>query len=267
MIEESDKHLPLRDLAQRTGLSEHHFHRVFKKITGLTPKSYATACRNQKLKNELNRAASVTEAIYNAGYASNSRFYDTSSHAIGMTATAYRQGGVNMEIRFAVGECKLGAILVAQSERGICAILLGDDAEELVRDLQNRFPKAALVGGDSAFEHTVAKVVGIIQTPGMNLDMPLDINGTAFQQRVWQVLRKIPFGKTVSYAELARLVGAPKAVRAVASACAANAHAIAIPCHRVVRTDGSLSGYRWGIERKRSLIDMELQGKIEQDKK
>jgi AraC family transcriptional regulator of adaptative response/methylated-DNA-[protein]-cysteine methyltransferase len=156
-----------------------------------------------------------------------------------------------------VGECSLGDILVAQSERGICAILIGDDAETLVQDLQNRFPRADLIGGDSAFEKLVAQVVGFVETPVIGLNLPLDIRGTAFQQRVWQALCEIPAGTTASYTEIANRIGAPKAFRAVALACGANAIAVAIPCHRVVRNDGGLSGYRWGVERKRTLLDNE----------
>jgi AraC family transcriptional regulator of adaptative response/methylated-DNA-[protein]-cysteine methyltransferase len=174
-----------------------------------------------------------------------------------MTPTRYRAGGIQEEIRFAVGECTLGSILVAQSGRGICAILLGDDPDSLLRDLQDRFPRANLIGGDTAFEQVVAKVVGFIEAPRIGFDLPLDIRGTAFQRRVWQTLQKIPPGKTASYTEIARRIGAPKSVRAVAGACAANALAVAIPCHRVVRNDGGLSGYRWGVERKRALLDKE----------
>ena len=174
-----------------------------------------------------------------------------------MTPTNYRAGGANTEIRFAIGECSLGSILVAQSERGVCAILLGDDPDKLARDLQDRFPRANLIGGDAEFEQLVAKVVGFVEAPGLGLDLPLDVQGTAFQQRVWQALREIPAGETASYAEIANRIGAPKSVRAVAQACAANALAVAIPCHRVVRNDGGLSGYRWGVERKRALLKKE----------
>lgn len=160
-------------------------------------------------------------------------------------------------IRFAVDECSLGAILVAASDQGICAISLGDDPDPLARDLQDQFPKARLIGGDRSFKQWISQVIGFVDNPQTDLDLPLDIRGTAFQQRVWQALREIPAGSTVSYTELARRIGTPKAVRAVAGACATNKLAVAIPCHRVVRTDGSLSGYRWGIERKRRLIERE----------
>ncbi len=169
----------------------------------------------------------------------------------------FRDGGKGTSIRFGVAECSLGAILVAATEKGVCSILLGDDPDDLVRDLQDRFPRAQLIGGDQDFEALMAKVVGFVETPARGLDLPLDVRGTAFQQRVWQALREIPPGSIASYAEIAARIGAPKAVRAVAQACAANAIAVAIPCHRVVRKDHALSGYRWGIERKRRLLDRE----------
>jgi AraC family transcriptional regulator of adaptative response/methylated-DNA-[protein]-cysteine methyltransferase len=211
------------------------------------------------VRRELDGGSSVTEAIYGAGYNSNSRFYEEADRVLGMRPGAYRAGGANAEIRFAVGQCALGAILVAQSARGVCAILLGDDPDALVRDVQDRFPAARLIGGDAAFEQLIARVVGFVEAPKLGLDLPLDLRGTAFQERVWQALRRIPAGKTVSYAELARRVGAPRAVRAVAGACAANALAVAIPCHRVVRSDGGLAGYRWGVERKRALLEREAE--------
>ncbi len=206
---------------------------------------------------ELGRTDSVTAAIYESGYSSNGRFYDESGRMLGMTPTDYRAGGANAEIRFAIGECSLGSILVASSERGVCAILLGDDPEALVRDLQDRFPRASLIGGDPGFERVVSQVVGFVEAPGLGLDLPLDVRGTAFQQRVWLALREIPAGATVTYTEIAARIGAPRSVRAVAGACAANALAVAIPCHRVIRNDGGLSGYRWGVERKRALLRRE----------
>jgi len=257
MIERSSELPTLAELAKPSGLSAFHFHRVFKAITGVTPRQYAAAHRADRVRGELSRGRRVTEAMYDAGYGSSSRFYEQSTAVLGMTPTAYRAGGADAKIRFAVGECSLGSILVAQSERGLCAILLGDDADALVRDLQDRFPRAELVGGDAKFERLVARVVGFVEAPGNGLDLPLDVRGTAFQQRVWQVLRNVPAGETTSYTELARRIGAPKSVRAVAQACAANPLAVAIPCHRVVRRDGGLSGYRWGIDRKRALLARE----------
>jgi AraC family transcriptional regulator, regulatory protein of adaptative response / methylated-DNA-[protein]-cysteine methyltransferase len=257
-IIENAEHAPtLAELAAHVRLSTFHLHRVFKSITGLTPKQYAVAHRTRRVKAELDRSNTVTEAIYGAGYNSNGRFYEQSNDVLGMTPTAYRAGGANTEIRFAIGECSLGSILVAASERGVCAILIGDDPDALARDLQDRFPRAHLIGGDSQFEQLVAKVVGFVEAPALGLDLPLDVRGTAFQQRVWQALREIPVGRTVSYLQVANRIGAPKAVRAVGAAVGANPLAVAIPCHRVIRHDGSLCGYRWGVERKRALIERE----------
>ena len=255
---ESAEHTPtLAQLAARAGLSTFHLHRVFKANTGLTPKQYAAAHRTRRVKAELGRSNTVTEAIYEAGYNSNGRFYEESNDVLGMTPTAYRAGGENTQIRFAIGECSLGSILVAASERGVCAILIGDDPDALARDLQDRFPRARLIGGDSVFEQWVAKVVGFVEAPALGLDLPLDVRGTALQQRVWQALREIPVGRTASYLQIATRIGAPKAARAVGAAIGANPLAVAIPCHRVIRTDGSLCGYRWGVERKRALIERE----------
>ena len=199
----------------------------------------------------------MTEAIYDAGFNSSGRFYEKSTDMLGMTPTTYRTGGANEKIRFAVAQCSLGALLVASSKKGVAAILLGNDPDQLVRDLQDRFPKADLIGADSDYEALVARVVGFVEAPSLGLDLPLDIRGTVFQQRVWQALQEIPVGQTVSYSDIARRIGSPKAARAVAEACAANNIAVGIPCHRVVRNDGSLSGYAWGVERKRALLDRE----------
>src|SRR5512143_3435843 len=259
-IEAAD-HVPsLDELATHAGLSAHHLHRVFKALTGLTPRAWAAAHRAKRMRAELDRGRSVTDAIYGAGYNSNARFYEQSNDVLGMTPSTYRAGGADTDIRFAVGLCSLGSILVAASGRGVCAILLGDDPDALARDLQDRFPRARLIGGDAQFEGLVARVVGFVEAPGIGLDLPLDVRGTAFQQRVWQALRAIPPGETASYSEIATRIGAPGSVRAVAGACAANSLAVAIPCHRVVRNDGGLSGYRWGVERKRALLDREARG-------
>lgn len=244
-------------LARAVGLSPFHFHRVFKAVAGVTPRAYADARRADRVAQGLRQAGSVTEALYAAGYGAASRFYADAPQRLGMAPATYRKGGTGETIRFAVGPCSLGAILVAATARGVCAILLGDDPDALLRDLEDRFPHAALTGGDPGFEAVVAQVVGLVEAPGTAFDLPLDIGGTAFQQRVWAALRKIPAGTTASYAEIARAVGVPAAVRAVARACGANALAVAIPCHRVVRADGGLSGYRWGIARKRDLLARE----------
>lgn len=257
LIEAADTLPTLGSLAVAVGISASHFHRIFKQLTGLTPRAYAVAHRARRVRNELGRQATVTTAIIEAGFNSSSRFYETSNEVLGMTPQKFRQGGATATIRFAIGQCSLGAILVAQSERGICAILLGDDPDALAHDLQDRFPNANLIGGDAGFEKLVAQVVGFVEAPALGLALPLDIRGTAFQQRVWQALQEIPAGKTASYTDIANRIGSPAAVRAVAGACAANAIAVAIPCHRVVRNDGGLSGYRWGVERKRTLLARE----------
>lgn len=250
----------LSDLARAAGISRHHFHRVFKAVTGLTPKAYADAQRSERVRAALTECGTVTQAIYDAGFNSSGRFYEQSDKVLGMTPTRFRAGGEKETIRFAIGQCSLGSILVAATEKGVCAILVGDDPGLLARDLQDRFDRAELVGDDDAFDSMVAKVVGLVEQPSRGLDLPLDVRGTAFQQRVWQALRDIPAGETAAYSDIAARIGQPKAVRAVAQACAANALAVAIPCHRVVRTDGALSGYRWGVERKRALLDREDQG-------
>jgi AraC family transcriptional regulator of adaptative response/methylated-DNA-[protein]-cysteine methyltransferase len=257
LIEQSEEEPSLDSLAEAVGRSPSHFHRRFKATTGLTPKEYADAHRAAKVRQSLESSNSVTEAIYDAGFNSSGRFYEKSTNILGMTPTRYRDGGVNEEIRFAVGKSSLGAILVASSKKGVAAILLGDNPDTLVRDLQDRFRKARLIGGDKDYEAMVARVVGLVEAPGVGLDLPLDVRGTAFQRRVWQALKEIPVGQTASYSEIARRIGLPKSVRAVAGACAANNLAVAIPCHRVVRNDGSLSGYAWGVERKRALLGRE----------
>ncbi len=259
VIESAETAPFLADLAAGSGLSPHHFHRVFKAVTGLTPRQYAAAQRTRRVREGLIETERVTDAIYDAGFGSGSRFYEKADAMLGMTPTRYRDGGVDSVIRFAVGESSLGPILVAASDKGVCAILMGDDPDALVRDLQDRFPKATLVGADGDFEGTVAKVVGLVESPRLGLDLPLDIRGTVFQQRVWRALTELPAGSTVSYADVARTIGAPKSARAVAQACGANALAVAIPCHRVVRNDGALSGYRWGVERKRVLLNREAE--------
>jgi len=257
LIEEADEMPSLAALARAAGLSRFHFHRVFKLITGVTPKAYADARRGERVRHELAHSETVTQAIYGAGFNSNGRFYAASDDLLGMTPTQYRAGGSGRVIRFAVGECSLGSILVAATDKGVCAIEFGDDPDALVRALQDRFPKAKFVGRDAAFEQLVAKVVGFVEAPAHGLDLALDIRGTAFQKRVWKAIRAIPAGATASYADLAKRIGHPQATRAIAQACASNTLAVAIPCHRVVRRDGGLSGYRWGVERKQALLTRE----------
>jgi AraC family transcriptional regulator of adaptative response/methylated-DNA-[protein]-cysteine methyltransferase len=257
LIEKSEEEPSLANLAKAAGLSPSYFHRRFKAVTGLTPKDYAAANRASKVRESLASGNSVTEAIYDAGFNSSGRFYEKSTGMLGMTPSQYRAGGANEEIRFAVGETSLGTILVASSKKGVASILLGDDPNQLVHELQDRFPKARLIGADRKYEALVAHVIGFIEAPRIGLDLPLDVRGTAFQRRVWQALQGVPIGQTVSYTEIARRIGSPRAVRAVACACAANQLAVAIPCHRVVRNNGSLSGYAWGVERKQALLTRE----------
>lgn len=256
-IDDADTLPSLDALAASAGCSRFHLLRVFRAHTGLTPRAWAAARRAERLRERLADGASVTEAIVDAGYGSTSRVYEKSARPLGMTPRRYRAGGADTDIRFAIAQCALGALLVAASPQGVCAIALGDDADALARDLQDRFPQARLSGDDADFARVVAQVVGFVEAPRIGLALPLDLRGTAFQQRVWAALRAIPPGQTLSYTELAQRIGAPAAVRAVASACAANTLAVAVPCHRVVRTDGSLSGYRWGVARKRALLDRE----------
>ncbi|RRA50310.1 bifunctional DNA-binding transcriptional regulator/O6-methylguanine-DNA methyltransferase Ada [Acidipila sp. EB88] len=256
-IEACESTPSLKQLAVHAGMSSFHLHRLFKAATGLTPHQYATARRMQRVRESLQQSDTVTDAIYEAGFNASSRFYAHSSSALGMTPSAFRAGGAGATIRFAVGQCSLGSILVASSEIGVCAILIGDDPSVLLGNLEDRFAGATLVGGDAGFEALVARVVGLIEQPHASVELPLDVRGTAFQQCVWKALQQIPAGSTATYTEIAERIGRPTAVRAVARACAANSLAVLIPCHRVVRNDGALSGYRWGVERKRTLLEQE----------
>ena len=245
-LEREEPEPTLEALAAEAGLSRAHFQRVFKRAVGLTPKQYARTRRAERFRTSLGRAA---------GFGSSSRAYEGA--ALGMTPSAYRNGAAGLPIRYGVAACSLGWLVVAVSERGVCAIEFGDDPDELPARLRERFPGAELDEGGAAFVRVLEQVVAFVEAPASGLDLPLDIRGTAFQQRVWEALRLVPPGSTVGYAELAARIGRPEAARAVAGACAANALAVAIPCHRVVRADGSLSGYRWGGERKRALLERE----------
>lgn len=252
-IEIAEEEPDLALLARNAGLSPSHFQRVFKAQVGLSPKRYAMALRNQRLRDQLPNAKSVTNAIYDVGYGSSSRAYD---NQLGMTPRRYHKGAEGETIRYASAGSSLGEILVAATARGICSVEFGD-RDDLVEQLQNRFPKAELEPADGTMAELVDQVVSVIDEPGVNPQLPLDIRGTAFQERVWQALRRIPLGQTVSYAELAEKIGQPTAARAVARACATNGIAVVIPCHRVVRGSGELSGYKWGVERKRKLLKRE----------
>jgi AraC family transcriptional regulator, regulatory protein of adaptative response / methylated-DNA-[protein]-cysteine methyltransferase len=249
------------ELARLAAMSRFHFQRVFKRVTGLSPKAYMEAQRAGRLRAVLPRSRSITDALHQAGFNSSTRFHAHSAEALGMPASAFRAGGAEQPIRFAIGRCSFGAILVAASTRGLCALLLGDGAAALRRELQQRFPNARLVAAERAFNRLLSAVIGLVEDPGPEaLALPLDLRGTAFQHRVWNALRRIPTGSTLSYAQLARRIGLPQGARAVGAAVAANPLAILVPCHRIVRSDGSVGGYRWGIERKRALLAAEARG-------
>lgn len=257
LIESSQEPPTLSVLSKSVGLSQHYFHRTFTQMMGLTPRQYAAAKRAEATRQELHNAKSVTQAIYGGGFNASSRFYEASSGMLGMAPSSYRTGGAGEKIRFAVRDSSLGPVLVASTENGVCSVSLGADGDVLAQELQRRFPNASLVGGDQAFEETISAVIGLVENPGKECDLPLDIRGSAFQAKVWGALREIPTGQTVSYAEVARRIGEPRSSRAVARACGANHLAVVVPCHRVVRADGALSGYRWGVDRKRELLRRE----------
>ncbi len=257
-IESAEEAPRLSDLAKRAGVSPYHFHRMFKRIAGVTPKSYAAAHRSNRVQDRLRSGAEVTDAIYDAGFNSSGRFYESTPSILGMTPSAYRNGGKGEAMAYEVRRCSLGRVLVAATERGLCAILLGDRSQQLVEDLKQRFPKAEFTKPSAGFAGWVRQVVEFVDGPrASGLSLPLDVRGTAFQRKVWEALRQIHPGQTSTYGAVAKRVGNRKAARAVAAACAANPLAIAIPCHRVVGANGKLAGYRWGVERKRRLLDQE----------
>ncbi len=256
-IEQAEESPSLAMLAEAAGMSPFTLQRTFKAVVGVTPKAYASAQRAKRLRDGLQRGDSVTDALYNAGFGSSSRFYAQADRVLGMRPSDFRAGGCSTEIRFAAGECTLGSIVVAASKKGICAILLGDSIERLIAELRDHFPAAQLSGGDPEFDKWVSQTIALVDDPRIGFGLPLDIRGTAFQQRVWQALCDIPVGSTASYAAVANRIGQPRAARAVARACASNRIAVAIPCHRVVRQDGTLAGYRWGVKRKSALLQVE----------
>ncbi|MCB1503531.1 MAG: bifunctional DNA-binding transcriptional regulator/O6-methylguanine-DNA methyltransferase Ada [Hyphomicrobiaceae bacterium] len=259
-IETSPEIPSLNHLAELAGLSPAHFHRTFKSIVGLTPREYAAGVRAERVRASLACAETVTCAIHEAGFNANSRFYSASKGILGMSTKAYRSGGTGEHIAYATAPCSLGYVLVAATSRGLCAILLGDDPPSLAASLSARFPAATLIADEPGLTAELAAVTAHIESPANPTDLPLDLRGTAFQLKVWSALQKIPAGETWSYAELATRIGAPRAVRAVASACAANPVAVMVPCHRVVASGGKLTGYRWGLDRKRKLIEREKAG-------
>jgi len=260
-IGEADEPLSLEEMAHSVDMSPFHFQRLFKKIVGVTPKQYTMEKRANRVRERLTKGATVTEAMYDAGFGSSSRFYDKATPTLGMKPSVYKNGAQDVRIRFATVPCFLGLVLVAATGQGICAIDFGDTAEALEENLRRRFPKAEFQNRDPRFTAMIAKVLAFLENPHRSRpDLPLDVQGTAFQRRVWLALQEIPPGDTVSYAGIASRIGKPKAARAVAKACAANPIAVAIPCHRVVRGDGQLGGYRWGVERKRVLLERESKG-------
>nr|WP_318380285.1 bifunctional DNA-binding transcriptional regulator/O6-methylguanine-DNA methyltransferase Ada [uncultured Enterobacter sp.] len=256
---EQDAPVTLEVLAQQVAMSPYHFHRLFRATTGMTPKAWQQAFRAERLRQTLAEGTRITDAVLAAGFPDSSSYYRHADRALGMTAQQYRSGGRETTVRYALERCTLGRCLVAESERGICAILLADSDDQLLAELARCFPYAQRGEGDEAFARRVHQVIAVLDNPRNTLALPLDLRGTAFQRQVWQALCQIPVGETVSYQRVAEIIGKPQAVRAVASACAANTLAVVIPCHRVLRVNGALSGYRWGLARKAQLLAREAE--------
>jgi len=258
-IERAEREPSLGELSRALGFSPYHFSRVFKSLVGVTPKQYAIAHRSRIAAKNLKTSKDVTSAIYESGYGASSRFYASARRRHGMTATELRKGGEGIAIRIAFRDSSLGLVAVAATERGICAVLFGASQRELEADLKDRFPKALVEVAESGsdFERWVEQTVDCLEGTSKARDLPLDVRGTAFQELVWRALREIPAGRTATYTEVAERIDRPNAARAVASACAANPAAVVIPCHRVVNAGGGLSGYRWGVDKKRRLLERE----------
>jgi AraC family transcriptional regulator of adaptative response/methylated-DNA-[protein]-cysteine methyltransferase len=250
----------LDDLSAQVHISPYHLQRTFKRIMGITPRQYAEARRLERLKVRLKRDDNVSSAMYDAGYGSSSRLYERTDDHLGMTPSAYRKGGPQASIGYTIADCSLGKLLVAATERGICAVSLGDSDEALQAGLLAEYPAAEVYRDDTRLSSWVSAILDHLQGAQPHLDLPLDVKATAFQWRVWRELQSIPLGKTYSYSQVAAAIGQPRATRAVARACATNPAALVIPCHRVVRENGSLGGYRWGVERKQALLAQEQQG-------
>jgi len=257
MIEGSETIPSLATLADRAGYARHHFLRLFRDVTGVTPRSYAESVRGRRLADALAAGERVADAVAGAGFGSESRVYEDPARALGMTPGAARRGGAGEVIRCALAETALGPLMVGATEKGVCFIGFGEDAGALRGDLARRFPRARIEAAPEALAATVREVVAFIEEPRAALDLPLDLRGTAFQRRVWEALRRIPLGETRTYSGLAAEMGEPRATRAVARACAENKVSLAVPCHRVVGKDGDLTGYRWGVARKRALLRAE----------
>lgn len=257
IIEESETSIKLDALATQVNLSPYHFHRLFKNIVGITPKQYASRHQSQRFQTKIKTSPSITDAIYSSGYGSSGSAYDKKRDQLAMKPTVYRKGAEGVTITYGLTQCFLGWVIVAATDRGICAIEFGDDSETLPEQIQARFPNAQLNKADIGFKKLIKEVVDFIESPKDTFQVPLDIQGTAFQQKVWEVLRQIQPGETMSYTDVAERIGKPNAVRAVASACASNKLAVVIPCHRVISKSGKTGGYRWGTERKQRLLASE----------
>ena len=257
LMEACEENINLDEISRKIGVSSYHFHRLFKKNLGVTPKDYLQAVRRRKVQEQINSHEKITDSLYELGFSSSSRFYENTNKILGMTPKKFKTGGKNETIQFSLGKCYLGVFLVAKSVKGVCKISLGDNPEILIIELQDSFPAAELIGGDEDFDLLVARVVGLIENTDKFENVPLDIRGTAFQQKVWKALQEIPYGQTATYQEIAQRIGMPSASRAVANACGANNLAIAVPCHRVIRSDGAAGGYRWGLDRKKELVNRE----------
>jgi AraC family transcriptional regulator, regulatory protein of adaptative response / methylated-DNA-[protein]-cysteine methyltransferase len=256
-ILESEEQIALEDLSAELNLSAAHLQKIFKEIIGVSPKKYAEAKRLEKFKTEVQKGSDVTNAMYEAGFNSSSRLYENVSEKLGMTPKTYAKGGKNMKINYTITDCNLGKLLVARTEKGVCAVTFGDDAETLTANLFNEYLNAEIAENNANLKDYVEAILANLKGTNKTLDLPMDLQATAFQMRVWDILRKIPYGETVSYQQVAETLGNKNAVRAVATACASNRVALGIPCHRVVRSNGELSGYRWGIERKKQLLEQE----------
>ena len=258
ILDESDvEQVTLEQLGDRLGVSPHHLQRTFKRIMGISPRQYGEARRVDRVKQNLRGGSDVTTALYEAGYGSSSRLYERAPDRLGMTPATYRRGGAGMTIGYTIVDSPLGRLLVGSTERGVCLVCLGDSDEPLKARLASEYPHARVVLDQATMTHVVKAILRYLEGREPRLDLPVDLQATAFQWQVWEALRQIPVGETRSYSEVARAIGKPKATRAVAQACANNPAALVIPCHRVVRSDGSEGGYRWGIERKQALLNQE----------